>query len=159
MEGSMKTTYTIDRVTREWIESNREDFIKYIAKVGPELTDIFDGKLDWKSANLTYLIEGCTFLVCKRDNIIVGHMIYHLGGTPLDASVKILRQVSFHTRPDSGRAAYHLFHKFIDIGRKEANHIITALTSHTNIKPETLEKYGFNKLETLYRMEVNNEFR
>src|SRR5690554_4225149 len=160
MESLMKTTYIIDKVTRELLSGDlelRDEFEKYLSKTGPTLTRIFEGKLNWVNLNLQYLIEECGFLVCRRNGKIVGHMIYHLGGTPLDASVKILRQVSFHTRPNSGRAAYHLFHKFIDIGKKEANHIITALTSHTNIKPETLEKYGFNKLETLYRMEVNNE--
>ena len=157
MVSSMKTTYTIDKVT-QWLliedKEFKEEFARYLAETGPDLSAIFSDKLKWRSADLEYLIEECGFLVCRRNGKIVGHMIYHLGGTPLDASVKILRQVSFHTRPNSGRAAYYLFHKFIDIGKKEANHIITALTSHTNIKPETLEKYGFNKLETLYRMEV-----
>ena len=157
MSSTLTTTYTIEQVTLTALKSDeefKEEFIQYLAKVGPELTRLFDGKLDWINVNLETLIEECGFLVCMRNGKIVGHMIYHIGGTPLDASVKVLRQVSFHVRPNSGRAAYHLFHKFIDIGKKEANHIITALTSHTNIKPETLEKYGFNKLETLYRMEV-----
>lgn len=160
MESLMKTTYTIETVNFHYLSQTIkcEEFFAYIREVGPELTQLFDGKLNWRQSDFASLVNECGFLVCRRNGKIVGHMIYHLGGTPLDASVKILRQVSFHTRLNSGRAAYHLFHKFIDIGKKEANHIITALTSHTNIKPETLEKYGFNKLETLYRMEVNNEF-
>lgn len=151
--SSTKTTYTIERVTRETTYHNWK-FLKYIEEIGPTLTKLFDGKLDWNNTNFSYLIDNCYFLVCIRNGEIVGHMICNLGNTPLDPSVKILRQISFYTKPNSGRAAYLLFQKFIDIGRKEANHIITMLTSHTNIKPETLERYGFNELETLYRMEV-----
>jgi hypothetical protein len=85
---------------------------------------------------------------------MTGHMICFFTKTPLDPQVTILRQLSFYAKPDSGRTAYHLFHKFIDIGKKQANHIITMLTSHTNIKPSTLENLGFKELETLYRMEI-----
>ena len=40
-------------------------------------------------------------------------------------------------------------------GDCEADHIITMLTSRTNIKPCTLESKGFKMLEVLYRLEVS----
>ena len=98
--------------------------------------------------------ERAIFLICRRDGEVRGTMIAFLTKSPFDPSIKILQQQHFYVKPDSGRTAYHLFKKFIDIGKTEANHIITMLTSQTNIKPETLERLGFKEMETLYRMEV-----
>jgi hypothetical protein len=151
------TDYTIEQVTRDYLndEKNATVFTIYLAQVGPALTKMFDNKLDWKNVNLQALVENCIFLVCRRNGEIRGHLICYLAPSPLDIKVKILYQLSFYVKPDSGRTAYHLFQKFIDIGKDRANHIITMLTTHTNIKPSTLENLGFKELETLYRMEIS----
>ena len=148
---SLMTTYTIERA--EYNEYDGE-LVRYILEMSPQLSELFGGALDFRATDYKYLLTECNFMVCKKDGKIVGHLISHLGGTPLDKNIKILRAISFHVRPNNSRAAYLLFNNFIDIGKDQANHIITALTSHSNIKPQTLEKYGFKELETLYRMEI-----
>lgn len=151
----MKTSYTIEQIKDPGENLPYDfDFIEYLLEVGPTLTNLFEGKLDYKNCNVRDLVNNCIFLVCRRNGKIRGHMICYLTNSPLDPKVKILRQLSFYVKPDSGRTAYHLFHKFIDIGKDRANHIITMLTSHTNIKPSTLENLGFKELETLYRLEI-----
>lgn len=152
MENLMKTTYTIDTLSRfEDFTKEVEDFFKEEA---PKISKLFDNKLDYKNCPIYRLAQECIFLVCRRNGEIRGYLICYIFNSPLDPKVKILYQLSFYVKPDSGRTAYHLFQKFIDIGRHQANHIITMLTSHTNIKPSTLENLGFKELETLYRMEI-----
>lgn len=154
---STTTTYTIERVTEEWLvedKKNLDDFSSYVRCVGPELTKLFEDKLKWEDADFPRLVKRGIFLLCFRNGIPTGHMICSIFPSLLDRKVKILHQISFHAKPDSGRTAYHLFQKFIDIGRKDANHIITMLTSQTNIKPKTLENMGFKEIETLYRLEI-----
>lgn len=146
----MKTTYTIDRLKIPL----SEDEIEYLREAGPDLANMFDNVFDYKSCRLDKLINDYAFLVCRRNGKIRGHMICYIFPSPLDINVKVLYQISFYVKPDSGRAAYYLFQKFIDIGKKSANHIITMLTSQTNIKPSTLENMGFKEVETHYRLEI-----
>lgn len=148
----MSTIYTIEQLNAKTIK--RQDVVEYLLDTGPELSKKFDNKFDWKNTPYISLAKNCIFLVGSRDGKICGHMICYVFNSPLDPTVKILYQLSFFVKPDSGRMAYHLFQKFIDIGKDRANHIITMLTSQTNIKPSTLEKLGFKELETLYRMEI-----
>jgi len=147
----MSTTYTVDRLNSYTLN---DEVFKYLDEVGPELSKKFGNKFDYKNSPVHTLVENTYFLVCRRNGEIRGHMICYIFNSPLDPEVKILYQLSFHAKPDSGRTAYHLFQKFIDIGKHHANHIITMLTSHSNIKPSTLENLGFTELETLYRMEI-----
>lgn len=149
----MKPSYTIDRVTLA-TPHLFVDVGVYIYQVAPEIAKMYGDKFDWRNADLLTLIRDYIFLVCKRDGEIRGHMICFLTTNALDPKVKILRQLMFYVKPDSGRTAYYLFHKFIDIGKNQADHIITMLTSHTNIKPNTLKNLGFEELETLYRLEI-----
>jgi len=143
------TAYTIERHNVPTKEL--EDFVR---AEGPELYKRFGQTFSFDSMDLKVMMDRGLFLVCKRNGEIRGWMIAFLTKSPLDTNIKILQQQSFFVIPDSGRTAYHLFKKFIDIGKEEADHIITMLTSQTNIKPETLNKLGFKELETLYRLEV-----
>lgn len=143
------TTYTVERAT-EYTEELR-NFVNLESKY---LADLFDNKLDPSGAAIEGMIKHAIFLVGKRDGEIRGVHISWLTKCPLDMNTKILQQQLFYVKPDSGRLSYHLFNKFIDIGRSEANHIITMLTRQTNIKSHTLENLGFKELEVLYRMEV-----
>lgn len=151
MEMTM-TTYTVEQLTH--VLDFTEHVKKYFREEAPKISELFDNKLDYRNCPIYALAENCIFLVCRRDGEIRGHMICYIFNSPLDPKVKILYQLSFYVKPDSGRTAWHLFQKFIDIGKEQANHIITMLTSQTNIKPSTLENMGFKELETLYRMEV-----
>ena len=144
------TTYTIEQLDKESLYTTK--VLRYLVDVGPVLTKKFDNEFDWKHCQVDELVEKCTFLVCKRNDEITGHLIAHLYNSPLDSTVKIFYQISFYAKPDSGRTAYHLFRKFIDIGKERADHIITMLTTETNIKSSTLENMGFKETETLYRM-------
>lgn len=151
----MKINYTIEQLTIPKKDLPlAEDVIKYLVETGPALSKLFDNKFNWKNAPILKLIKNCIFLVCRRNGEIRGHMICYVFNSPLDPEVRILYQLSFYVKPDSGRTAYYLFQKFIDIGKERANHIITMLTSRTNIKPSTLKSLGFEELETLYRMEI-----
>lgn len=149
----MKTTYTIDRLSIFEIYGDT-DVVAYIKEVAPIISERFGNKFNYKNIDMVDMVENKIFLICRRNEKITGHLICFLTYNSLDPEVKILRQLAFYAKPDSGRTAYHLFQKFIDIGKKQANHIITNLTSQTNIKSSTLENYGFKELETLYRMEI-----
>lgn len=147
------TTYTIERLSLENTPFP-QDVADYIISAGEELTRMFDGKLDWNNTPFLHLINNYQFYICRRNGEITGHLICYVFVSPLDVSKKILYQISLYAKPDSGRTAYHLFQKFIDIGKRSANHIITMLTSQTNIKPSTLKNLGFEEVETLYRLEI-----
>jgi hypothetical protein len=144
--------YTIEQLTLE--DLKKQDVIVYLIMVVPKIGKLFEDKFDWRNADVEYLVKNRIFLICRRDGKISGHLICNLFNSPLDPKVTILQQTLFYVKPDSGRTAYHLFQKFIDIGKDRANHIITMLTTHTNIKPITLENMGFKELETMYRMEI-----
>lgn len=146
------TNYTIEQLCGEDFE--RGDVLQFFKEEAPKIAELFDNKFDFKNTPLVALAERGKFLICRRNGEIRGYLICYTFHSPLDPKVKILYQLSFYVKPDSGRTAYHLFQRFIDIGKSEANHVITMLTSHSNIKPQTLEKYGFKELETLYRLEI-----
>lgn len=151
---SKTTTYTIEQLSVHDMVENKYDIIGYFNDVAPKLSEMFDNKFDWRCTPYSKLFEKYIFLVCIRNGKISGHMICNLFTSPLDYTVTILYQVSFHAKPDSGRTAYHLFQKFLDIGKTRANHVITQRTAHTNIKASTLESMGFKEMETLYRLEI-----
>lgn len=150
----MTTTYTIERLFHDDLNNNTHEIQEYLSEVAPALTKMFDGKLDYRHTPYDNLFKKYIFLVCLRNGKISGHMICNLFPNPLDSSKVTLYQVSFHAKPDSGRTAYHLFQKFLDIGKTRANHVITQRTPHTNIKASTLESMGFKEMETLYRLET-----
>lgn len=153
MDSTTTTTYTIEQL--DFSTLYHSDVLAYLLEVAPKLSEMFENKLNWKNCPVDDLVDNGIFLICKRNGEIRGHMLCYVFTSPLDIKVKVLYQLSFHVKPDSGRTAYHLFQKFIDIGKDRANHIITMLTTHTNIKPSTLERMGFKELETLYRMEIS----
>jgi len=142
-------TYTIERVTEF-----DGDIKKFLLEEAQSINNLFENKFDIQFADFKLMFEKGVFLVCRRDGKIRGIHLSFLHSSIFDKNTKSLYQQLFYVKPYSGRAAYHLFKKFIDIGRNEANHIITMLTSQTNIKSSTLESFGFKELETLYRLEV-----
>ena len=146
-------TYTIKVV----VYPPPQELVDFLACETPRINGLFGDRYDLTKTDLEKIFKNYMCLYCTRDDEVTGILISYLGSSPFDESVKILRQVIFYVKEESGRTAYHLFKKFIDIGRLQANYIITTLASQTNIKPSTLERLGFNKLETLYRLEVDGE--
>lgn len=146
------TTYTIERITKP--EDFTKDFKQFLLEEVPKISDTFDNVFDYNNCSPFLMAKKTFVLVCRRDGEIRGLMVADISNNYFDMKIKILQQILFYVKPNSGRTAYYLFNKFIDIGKSEANHIITMLTKHTNIKPTTLESLGFKELETLYRMEI-----
>lgn len=151
----MKMDYTIRRIT-SFQELKSQEYKNFLKEEMPKVSKMFGDKFNFGKAQLRFMCERGLFLFCHRGKEVTGLLIAFKSTSAFDVNVKILSQQLLYVKPDSGRTAYHLFNKFIDIGRKEANHIITMLTSQTNIKSSTLERLGFKEMETLYRLEVDH---
>lgn len=143
-------TYTIERATYP----PQKELAKFLDDQLPVLFERFGQPYEKEKFDLKLMCEKGLFLYCIRNRRVTGIHISFLYPSVMNANFRVLSQQVFYVKPGSGRTAYHLFKNFIDIGKLEANHIITMLTSFSNIKPESLEKFGFKELETLYRLEV-----
>lgn len=141
--------YTIEKETK--LDKNLKMFLQVEM---PKLSERYGDKFNVNFCDLKAMMEKGEFLVCRRDGEVTGIHLSWLFNSPLDLSVKIIQQQLFYVKENSGRSAYLLFKKFIDFGKSEADHVITMIGSETNIKHSTLERWGFKKLETLYRLEV-----
>jgi hypothetical protein len=145
-------TYTIEQLNDTFDFTG--DVMMFLREEVPKINEMFGGDFDYSNFPLNNFAKNAVFLVSKRNDKITGIMLASLCPSLFDKNFKILQQELFYVKPDSGRSAYYLFQKFIDIGRLKANHIITMLTSQTNIKPSTLVKLGFRQTEVLYTLEV-----
>lgn len=144
--------YTIERIHKA--EQFTPEIKKFLKEEVPNISKLFGDKYNYNNCIQHAFAQAGILLFCRRGNEITGLMIAFLNRSPFDHKILILQQQLFYVKQHSGRTAYHLFKKFIDIGRSEANHIITMITSQTNIKSVTLERMGFKELEVLYRLEV-----
>lgn len=148
-----KIVYTIERLKRP--DDFSPEIKQFLLEEVPKLSKTcFGDSLDVRNCSPFMMARDGLVLFGKRNGEVRGMVVASFLDSWFDPKLTILYQQTLFVKPDSGRMLYHLFKKFIDIGRLEANHIITMLTSQTNIKPETLERMGFKELETLYRMEV-----
>lgn len=96
--------------------------------------------------------HGIVFM-CYRDGNPCGFLIASKNRYLFDPRKTMLRQETFFAEPGT-RAAWYLFNEFLDFGKRNANYIVTMIGKHTNLTPRTLERLGFEELETLYRMEI-----
>jgi len=144
--------YTIDRLQK------REDFTpeveKFFLEESPKIAKMFDDDFDWRNFDRVECAEKCVFLLARKDGVPCGYLIAALIPSFFDPKTLIFSQQSLYVKDGFMGAAHKLFKTFIDIGKVNANHIITMIASQTNIKPRSLERLGFKKLETLYRLEV-----
>ena len=145
-------TYTIEQLRRP--EDFTSDVRKFISDEIANVSKLFGDRFNFKNFVPEHFAQAGIFLICRREGEIRGVMLASLTRTHFDFETAILRQVLFYVKPHSGRTAYQLFKKFIDIGKSRANHIITTIASQTNIKASTLQRMGFKEVETLYRMEI-----
>lgn len=139
--------YTILEKTQE--ELTTHDLV-FMGRSFYELSERIGHKFNWQNFHLPV---GYRLTFCYRDDAPVGYMIARLSGSVFDSTLKVLRQDLLYAKPGT-RAARILLNDFIDFGKRNANHVITNIAETTNIKPRSLEKLGFKKLETLYRMEI-----
>lgn len=144
--------YTIERLTDYEATVKDKELIYFFYNAGVKLSAMHDNKLDWSFFNLAQYITHHRFMLCRRDGKPVGIHLSKLTRASLDSTKIILFQDLLYTLPNT-RAAKLLMDDFIDFGKRNANHIITTIGEKTNIKPSSLKKLGFNKLETLYCLE------
>lgn len=141
--------YTIEKVDTLDI-----DFKRFLFKERKNLNEITNNKFDMNYAAIEQMLQKGVVFVCRKKGLITGFHTSWLTSSPLDVRVKLLHQQVFYVKPNSGKSAYLLFQKFIDFGRSHADHIITMIGKHTNVKSSTLKRWGFEEVETLYRMET-----
>lgn len=148
MRRSTTIAYTIKEIV------TFEGYEDFFVDAALELQDIYGTRYNWGKFDITrYVYKGNgRAVVCLKGDRPVGFMLSKLVTSVFDPDVVILMQDLLYATPGT-RAAHYLFKDFIDFGKSNANHIITMLAEHTNIKSKTLERIGFKKLETLYRME------
>lgn len=140
--------------TVEKIDTLDDEFRTFLKAEMYELSKMYDGVFDPNYCAMKEMLQKGIVFICRRNGEVTGFHISWLSRSSLDVTKKVLQQQIFYVKPDSGRSAYHLFKKFIDFGKSQADHVITMIASHTNIKPSSLESLGFKELETLYRLEV-----
>jgi len=127
--------------------------LRFIADNGDQLNAMYGNKFNWSTGfPLRYTIEKHVFLVCYRNQEPVGFMIATLQPMIFDITKTVLRQETLFAKYP--KATYELLRYFIDLGKLRANHVITCIGAKTNIKPESLRRLGFTKLEEWYRLEV-----
>ena len=146
------TTYTVDRIKD--IDDIDGELAFFLTEEAKNIQKMFDDKYDLNKFDFLRYARNNLFLVCRRNKKTVGVLMAAHFFSGIDQSVKILSQQLLYVKRPAGRAAYTLMQHFIDFGKLNADHVITMIGANTNIKPRSLEKLGFNKIEELYRMET-----
>jgi hypothetical protein len=149
---SFMTEYRVEKVTLQMLLDDDELWAFYLEH-GEKVAKLHGDTFDWAKFDVFRFARDHRMMVCRRRGKPVGVMLSMLLVSEFDPEVTILRQKLLYALPGT-RAAKLLMDDFIDFGRSRANHIITTVSEHTNIKPQSLEKRGFKKLEVLYRLEV-----
>lgn len=147
--------YTIEQVTAYTLAEDAE-MQEYICTVSKRVSYKYGKLFGWENFKPYTYAHAHRLMLCRRDGRPVGVMLSRVYGSVFDPDVKILFQDLLYGEPGT-RAAYLLLRDFIDFGKANANHIITAIGKQTNIKRRSLERLGFNKLEEAYQIEVNRE--
>lgn len=143
------TNYTIKRITSESIGPV---VVNFLFDCGEEIEKLYP-TYDWTSFKIFRFVRDHLLWVAYRDDKPVGFLMAVQAGHIFDPSIRTLRQILLYSRPNT-RASLLLLKEFIDFGKSNANHVITAIGQNTNIKPKSLEKLGFKKLEEIYRLET-----
>ena len=144
------TEYRVERIVSiEQVQSHAS----FLLKVGDEVSEMYGNKFDWENFALYKYAWTNWLVICKKGGKPVGLMAARLFGSIFDDKTKILYQDLLYAQPGT-RAAKYLLESFIDFGKSNADHIISCIGQKSNIKPRSLEKKGFVKLEELYRIEV-----
>lgn len=141
--------YTVKRLTLQDLDPV---MLRFMADSADHLNMIYGNIYNWHNFPVKYAVEKQVVLACFSGTNPVGFLLGSLQTSIFDYDTTILKQqVLFAKHP---RASVALLRYFIDFGRLNANHVITQIGEHTNLKPESLEKLGFTKVDVVYRMEV-----
>jgi len=147
-----RDAYTVECLTLEQILSGT--LREFLAESADDLSARYGRTFDWRNFRIRrYLRQGGRIAICYRDGKPVGLMAARLFESVFDPEVRILMQDTLYAKSGT-RAAKLLLDEFIDFGRAHANHVLTTIASATNIRPRSLEKLGFEKLEETYRLET-----
>lgn len=111
------------------------------------------GESDPLSFPLEHFIDKGVVFMCYREGFPVGFLIATHYPYLFNPSKTVLRQEVFWAMPGT-RASFFLFNEFLDFGKRNANYVISMIANRTRMTHRTMERYGFEKLETMYRMEV-----
>jgi hypothetical protein len=147
-------TYTIERLQFSHFLDN--NLVGTLVSWAREVSDSYGGALGAEGFRpAKYLNEsGGVIVLARRNGVPVGVICARLLESVLDRNVTILYQDLLYVTPGIPKAVKLLIEWLIDMGRRNADHIITMIAAKTNLKPRSLERLGFEKLETLYRMRV-----
>lgn len=105
---------------------------------------------------LNYMMRpGNHVWICRKGKELVGFLAASISLSNFDGTTRLLYQDILFAEEGTFAAKY-LLDSFIDFGKKNADHILTVIGTGTNIKERSLERLGFQKLETVYRIEVND---
>lgn len=143
--------YTIKKCTMQNL--THED-LKFICRSAVHLSKKLNAKYKWENFRIMTFAKEENLWICYRDEEPVGFLMASLFKNFFDSETIILKQNLLFSLPNT-RGAYLLVKEFIDFGKHHANHILTAIGRETNIKPRSLSKLGFKKLEELYRLEIS----
>lgn len=142
-------TYTTKRLTTEDYGETEQ---LYMVEAACKLNRLYGNKYDWTDFKIWEFIDKHYLSFCYRDHEPVGFLAASLFKSFFDPKCVILKQNVLYSSPGS-RASLLLMKDFIDFGKQTANHVITMIGEESNIKPSSLEKLGFRKLEEIYRLE------
>lgn len=126
--------------------------IRWMADRFYKLNEMYGDKYDLNNFPLKHAVDREYWFVCFHDNRPVGFLFATLRPSIWDITRLVLRQESLYA--DNPRATAELIRYFIDFGRIHANDVIMCIAERTNLKGTSLEKMGFSKMQTMYRLEV-----
>lgn len=142
--------YTVEVVKTTLIDRELWEWFREVAE---KTKLVYESKSETSKFPMMDYIMDNRVVVCRRGGKPVGIMMARLEASVIEPDKSVLFQDLLFAEPGT-RAAKILLDDFIDFGRRNANYIVTCIGSATNIKERSLQKLGFEKLETLYRIEV-----
>ena len=144
--------YELERFTREVVFD--EEMLAFFVEVAARASSMYGEKFNWEKFDLyKYLRTGGFLFVCRKNKKPVGLCLAKLYFSVFDGETKLLRHDLLYGEPGT-KAGYLLFKAYLDFGKHNANHILGTIGEHTNINPRSLEKLGFKKLDTIFRLEI-----
>ncbi len=143
--------YTIEQI-RTARDLSDEDF-KWLTITAMAVCAEYGNKFSWEKFSCEQYVKTGAILLCRREGKPVGLLLMRVMTSVFDNKTKILTHDLLYAEPGT-RAAHILFNAYVDFGRRTVDHVTMTIAEHTNIKPRSLEREGFVKLQTVFRLEV-----
>lgn len=141
--------YTVKRIR---ISDMTATLLRFIADACDDMNKRYGNRYDWTKIPIKYYIKNYYCFVAYRDKVPVGFLLATVAPSMFDVTVTLAEQRVLYSK--TPRATVELLRYFIDFGKASSKHIVTCIGEHTNIKPASLKKLGFTKIEEIYRLEV-----